>query len=357
MSDKTFWSGVWFSYNMYKKDLKMGCKNQNWKHIEKQYLSIIGMAIIPCQSHTLAKTGYAGPARVGFTISFTCSLIFSQLSIFSDDDAMRLNHPRFVGHDRDAENMDDTPQESEEEVETKDVELEVNEGGKVIAEDKSEDSACECDQEEVWKRRENGSTRVENGHRSGLRHRGRRSASPVGSTGETDIAGMDPAEMLCDQPVRDEKRRMRGESESSGLSAGERSDVYGTSPGGNSTADTETSGVGTLFSSDRSANSSSADVSPSTSADASEGTAMSTIEEEGNAATAGDVTPPKIKFGDLLKRFGSRQYEGEDEEQMDLSDPEEEQPQKESFRIFMKEKVDQLPIPEALKAYCLYYRN
>jgi hypothetical protein len=29
MSDETFWAGVWFSY---KKDLKMGCKNQNWKH-------------------------------------------------------------------------------------------------------------------------------------------------------------------------------------------------------------------------------------------------------------------------------------------------------------------------------------
>jgi hypothetical protein len=26
---ETFWSGVWFSH---KKDLKMGCKNQNWKH-------------------------------------------------------------------------------------------------------------------------------------------------------------------------------------------------------------------------------------------------------------------------------------------------------------------------------------
>jgi hypothetical protein len=29
MSGETFWSGVWFSY---KKDLEMGCKNQNWKH-------------------------------------------------------------------------------------------------------------------------------------------------------------------------------------------------------------------------------------------------------------------------------------------------------------------------------------
>jgi hypothetical protein len=29
MSGAIFWSGVWFSY---KKDLKMGCKNQNWKH-------------------------------------------------------------------------------------------------------------------------------------------------------------------------------------------------------------------------------------------------------------------------------------------------------------------------------------
>jgi hypothetical protein len=29
MSGETFWSGAWFSY---KKDLKIGCKNQNWKH-------------------------------------------------------------------------------------------------------------------------------------------------------------------------------------------------------------------------------------------------------------------------------------------------------------------------------------
>jgi hypothetical protein len=29
MSVETFWSGVWFSY---KKDLKMGCKSQSWKH-------------------------------------------------------------------------------------------------------------------------------------------------------------------------------------------------------------------------------------------------------------------------------------------------------------------------------------
>jgi hypothetical protein len=29
MSGETIWSGVWFSH---KKDLKMGCKNQNWKH-------------------------------------------------------------------------------------------------------------------------------------------------------------------------------------------------------------------------------------------------------------------------------------------------------------------------------------
>jgi hypothetical protein len=28
MSGETFWLGVWFSH----KDLKMGCKNQNWKH-------------------------------------------------------------------------------------------------------------------------------------------------------------------------------------------------------------------------------------------------------------------------------------------------------------------------------------
>jgi hypothetical protein len=28
MSGETFWSGVWFSHE----DLKMVCKNQNWKH-------------------------------------------------------------------------------------------------------------------------------------------------------------------------------------------------------------------------------------------------------------------------------------------------------------------------------------
>ncbi|XP_064625900.1 protein-L-isoaspartate O-methyltransferase domain-containing protein 1-like [Lineus longissimus] len=303
------------------------------------------------------KKKRANKKRVNIVPMSMGMMILSHFDSDSDDDMMHLNHPRFSTRDRDAE-MEDmaSGSDSETEVKTKDVELDVDEGEKVT-EDKSEDSACECDREEhdaVWKRRENRSSREENGQRIGLRHRVRRSTSPVLSSGERDHE-MDPAEMSCDQPVSEEKRRQRGESESS-LSTGEKSDVYGTSPGGNSTADTETSGLGTLFSSDRSANSSSADVSPSTSADASEGTIMTTIEEEGNAAT-GDVTPPKIKLGDLLKRFGGRQYEGEDEEQMDLSDEEEEQTPRESYRIFMKEKVNQLPIPEALKAYCLYYRN
>jgi hypothetical protein len=36
---ETFWSGVWFSY---KKDLKMGCKNQNWKHRQRN-MSIVSI--------------------------------------------------------------------------------------------------------------------------------------------------------------------------------------------------------------------------------------------------------------------------------------------------------------------------
>jgi hypothetical protein len=46
MSGETFfWSGVWFSY---KKDLKMGCKNQNWKHrpvINVTYIFLIAKTI------------------------------------------------------------------------------------------------------------------------------------------------------------------------------------------------------------------------------------------------------------------------------------------------------------------------
>ncbi|XP_074640861.1 uncharacterized protein LOC141898708 [Tubulanus polymorphus] len=174
----------------------------------------------------------------------------------------------------------------------------------------------------------------------------------------------------CNPPHKVEK------PESDNLNVKEHNDEYSTSPGKDSThsnAETsDTSGHGTMYScSDRSTYSSSAEVSPSTSVpdhDPVEGAvaSMSPIEEET------DSEAQRLPIGDIsellrLRLRGERRRcishdddeddDEEDSETMDCSDQEISSIPEVSFRFYMKEKVDLLPIPQALKQYLCYYRN
>jgi hypothetical protein len=83
MSGETFWSGVWFSH---KKDFKMGCKNQNWKH-----RPVINVTYVYSCVFSILQQGYSDSVLMGhkWFLEYTCS----EDSFWNDQQIAQYSNP------------------------------------------------------------------------------------------------------------------------------------------------------------------------------------------------------------------------------------------------------------------------